>query len=47
MANGGPPMVETRGIKVPHAADPSRGAPLGRACWNTIDLPGLRSQFER
>ncbi len=40
-------FLETRGIKVLHAAFPPQGAHLSRACWDTIDLPRLRHQFER
>lgn len=44
------PMVEflaTRGIKVIHASFPPQGAHLSRACWDNIDLPSLREQFQR
>ena len=40
-------VLETRGIKVLHAAFPPHGAHLSRACWDTIDLPRLHHQFER
>lgn len=40
-------FLETRGIKVLHAAFPPQGAHLSRACWDTIDLPSLRDQFQR
>ena len=39
-------FLETRGIKVLHAAFPPNGAHLSRACWATIDVPELRSEFE-
>ncbi len=40
-------FLETRGIKVLHAAFPPQGAHLSRACWGTIEIPRLRTQFER
>ena len=40
-------FLETRGIKILHAAFPPQGAHLSRVCWGSIDLPGLRTKFER
>ena len=40
-------FLETRGIKVLHAAFPPKGAHLSRACWDTINLLQMRSEFER
>ena len=40
-------FLETRGIKVLHAAFPPKGAHLSRACWDTIDLLKVRPEFQR
>lgn len=40
-------FLETRGIKVLHAAFPPKGAHLSRACWDTIDLLRVRPEFQR
>ena len=38
-------FIETRGIKVIHAALPPRGADLTRKCWSWIDVAGSREEF--
>ena len=38
-------FLETRGIKVLHANFPPKGSHLTQACWDSIDVPSLRSSF--
>ena len=38
-------FLETRGIKVLHGKFPPQASDLTRACWGSIDIPGLRGQF--
>lgn len=40
-------FLETRGIKVIHAAFPPKGAQLTARCWGSLSVPGLRDAFRR
>lgn len=40
-------FLQTKGIKVVHAAFPPKGAVLSQKCWAMIDLPAIREQFRR
>lgn len=40
-------FLQTKGLKVVHGAFPPMGALLMQKCWGSLDLPKLRSGFER
>lgn len=40
-------FLETRGIKVIHAAFPPKGAQLTARCWGSLSVPALRGAFRR
>lgn len=40
-------FLQTRGIKVIHAAFPPKGAQLTQKCWASVNLPKMRKAFER
>lgn len=40
-------FLQTKGIKVIHGAFPPKGAFLGQKCWGKLDVPSLRSGFQR
>jgi uncharacterized LabA/DUF88 family protein len=40
-------FLQTKGLKVVHGAFPPMGAILMQKCWGSLDIPKLRSLFER
>lgn len=39
--------LQSKGVKVIHAAFPPKGAVLSQKCWGNIALPNFRSRFKR
>ena len=40
-------FLDTRGVKTVHGAFPPQGSELTKACWASISIPNIMSQFRR